>query len=83
MIILIMAVILGFIFICFGLVAFCRTNGKRKWMTLVPIGIGLGCFTLVAILILALMHFGEAPRDGDIKEAPNKSLNLIKQAPLF
>jgi hypothetical protein len=38
-------------------------RGNRKWPALLLGGFGFFCLVAVAAMILALSHFGEAPRD--------------------
>lgn len=60
-----MIALLGFILI--GLCSLVASSvfafRNQKWQALLVGGFGLFCLAAIAIIILALSHFGEAPRD--------------------
>lgn len=61
-----MIALLALVFVGIGSViagAILAFRGNRKWPAFLLGGFGLFCLAAVATIILALSHFGEAPRD--------------------
>jgi uncharacterized membrane protein YhfC len=57
---IILIVFTGIILITTGLIFFIKKNRK---LSIAVTLLGLICFMLSGIMILAILHFGEAPRD--------------------
>jgi hypothetical protein len=61
-----MIALLGLLFVGIGSIiagVVLAIRRKRKWAVFLFSGLGICCLAAVAIMILALSHFGEVPRD--------------------